>query len=327
MNNLNRHESKKLCNDILDCKFTDHEISELLIELATKGETSDEIAGFVDALLDYAEPFPNRVNAMDICGTGGGEFDRFNVSTVAAFILGTLGVKICKHGNRGSRKPNGSFDFIEELGIPIDLNGDCLSILLEKTNIAFIYARKFHPVMKNVVNARKLAGCRTIFNLAGPLSNPANIENQIIGTVNKKYFETLLSTARILNRKKCIAVAGEPGIDELSISGESIYLTSWDNIEHKIVPEDINLERINYSKIPSGNSKDNAIEFLKLIEGEGNIDLENMVCANVGLALHCQNECSIQDGIKRAKEVINSKLVKKKYIEYKELSCLLNQNN
>jgi len=264
---------------------------------------------------------------MDICGTGGSEFDRFNVSTAVAFILGTLGIKICKHGNRGSRKPNGSFDFIEELGIPIDLNGECLSILLEKTNIAFIYARKFHPAMKNVVNARRLAGCRTIFNLAGPLSNPANIEHQIIGTVNKKYFSTLLKTARMLNRKKCITISGEPGIDELSISGESYFLTSWDNKEQKISPEDMNIKCIDYLNIPSGSSKENAIEFLKLIEGEGNVDLENMICANVGLALYCQYQYSIQDGIKMAKEAIKSKNVKKKYLEYKELSCLLIKNN
>ena len=133
------------------------------------------------------------------------------MSTVVAFILASLDYTVAKHGNRGSRKPNGSFDLLEAIGIPIDLNGKQLSELLENSNLCFIYARAFHPAVKNVANARKMVGRRTIFNLAGPLSNPANIKHQIIGTIDQNSFELLLSVAKNSGRDSCIAVTGHPG--------------------------------------------------------------------------------------------------------------------
>lgn len=279
MRNQTRLEARQLCNDFIQMKYSDKEIADILISLSDKKETSEEISGFVDALLENAEPFPSREPAFDVCGTGGSKVDRFNISTAVAFILASLGIKVAKHGNRGSRKPNGSFDLLENLGIPIDLNGDRLSDLLNKTNLAFVFANKFHPAMKNVTNARKIANQRTIFNLAGPLSNPANIKKQIIGTIDKSHFDLLLKTSISIGREKCLVVSGEPGIDELSISGVSNYKSSWEDDKLKeITPKQMGLAACDYSKIPYGNSDENAQQFMNLIEGSGNIYIEYMVC-------------------------------------------------
>lgn len=321
MQNLTRQNAKKLCNEFLNSKYSDNEIAEILISLADKKETSEELSGFVDALLENSEPFPSRTPALDVCGTGGSTGDRFNVSTAVAFILASMNIKVAKHGNRGSRKANGSFDLLEMLEIPIDLDGERLSYLLEKTNLAFIYARKFHPAMKNVANARKIAGRRTIFNLAGPLSNPANIHDQIIGTIDRNLFDTILKTSKTVGRKKCLTVSGHPEIDELSITGKSTYKTSWEDILIEISPKQLGIKECEPSKIPCGNAKENADEFFRLIAGNGNSYLEDMVCANAALALNCQNNSiSILDGMCQVREVIRKGLVKMKFLEYKEMA-------
>jgi len=320
MENLSRAEAKNLCGEFIAKKYSDADISQILVELASKGETSHEIAGFSDSLLQHAEPFPSRKPAMDVCGTGGSSVERFNVSTASAFILASLGIKIAKHGNRGSTKPNGSFDLLEELGIPIDLDGAALSACLEETGLAFINARKFHPAMKEVATARKLAGRRSIFNLAGPLSNPANITKQVIGTVDEKFMQILRDTAKAIGRETCLVVTGFPGIDELSVAGPSKILHAQ-RILQGVRPEELGAEQSDYSQIPCGNAPENAREFLKLIDGAGQKNLEDMVCINAGLALYCEGRVDeLRRGTEEARSAIQGGIVKSKFLEYKKMT-------
>lgn len=327
MQNLTREQAKQLCNDFVNQKYSDEEIADILMTLAEKKETSEEISGFVDCLLENAKPFPSTKPAMDVCGTGGVAIDRFNVSTVVAFILAALGLTVAKHGNRGSRKPNGSFDLLERIGIPIDLDGEQLSNLLEDTNLSFIFARRFHPAVKNVANARKMVGKRTIFNLAGPLSNPANIKYQIIGTVDPLSINLLLSTARSIGREYCIAVSGHPGIDEMSITGESQFKSTWEEIVRNTTPEALGLVRPACEQIPAGDVIENTKEFLMLIAGEGNPCLEDMICANAGLALMCYDTTlTIEQGMREARKAIHSGIVKEKVKEYSKKAMKLSKN-
>jgi anthranilate phosphoribosyltransferase len=320
MENLSRAEAKNLCGEFIAKKHSDQDISQILVELAAKGETADEIAGFSDSLLQHAEPFPNRKAAMDVCGTGGSSVERFNVSTATAFILASLGVNIAKHGNCGSTRPNGSFDLLEELGIPIDLDGSALSACLEETGLAFIYARKFHPAMKEVAAARKLAGRRSIFNLAGPLSNPANITKQVIGTVDEKLMQILRDTAKAIGREACLVVTGFPGIDELSVAGPSKILHDH-RIQQEVRPEELGAETCDYNQIPCGNAPENAREFLKLIDGSGQKNLEDIVCVNTGLALYCEGKVDeIKRGTEEARNAIRGGTVKNKFLEYKKMA-------
>lgn len=320
MKNLTREEAKSLCDEFLEGKYTDKEIAEILVFLAKKGETAEEIVGFSDSLLSRSEPFPFQEPVVDVCGTGGSMVDRFNVSTTVAFILASLGIKVAKHGNRGSRKPNGSFDFLEELGVNIDVGGDVLSKCLDEISLAFIFARKFHPAMRAVAEARKMVGHRTIFNLAGPISNPANIRTQIIGTVDVDGLNLFVDVGKIIGRK-ILVVSGHPQIDELSICGVSVIAFSEGKKE--ITPEEMELKRCVCGEILCGDAKSNAKEFLKLIEGQGSRTLEDLICANAGLAIafveNGENITmkNIKDGIGKAREAIRSGRVKEKFMVYK----------
>lgn len=321
MQSMSRQQARRLCNDFIRRKYSDNEMAEMLLALARKPETSEEVSGFVDAMLENSEPFPSREASIDVCGTGGSKLERFNVSTAVAFILASIGLRVAKHGNRGSHKSNGSFDLLEALGIPINLNGDQLSEILEKTGLAFLFAGKFHPAMKNVANARRIAEQRTIFNLAGPLSNPANINKQVIGTTDAGFFELLLESSKAVGRDKCLVVSGHPGIDELSITGDSTYRTTWSNSLFTVTPEQIGIERTISSKIPCGDADKNAKEFMKLMDGNGNAHLESMVCANAGLVMACNDTTlSIQDGTRMAKEAMHARQVKHKFDAYKKLA-------
>ena len=161
-------QAASLCAAFLEEDLTDAAIAETLVLLSEKGETADEICGFSQALLHRAAPVPFASGTVDVCGTGGSDLERFNVSTAAAFVLACTGLKIAKHGNRGSKRPNGSFDLLEALEVPFELDGDQVTHCLEQTGIGFLFARRFHPTMRKVVEARRLANRRTIFNLAAP---------------------------------------------------------------------------------------------------------------------------------------------------------------
>jgi len=320
MKNLRRNEAKDLCDELMGDIFSDQDIAEILIELATKGETADEIAGFHDSLMQKAELFPSRKIAMDVCGTGGSGLDRFNVSTAVAFVLASLGVSIAKHGNRGSSKQNGSIDFLEALDIPIELDGKAASICLEEANLAFIYAKKIHPGLKKMVTSRSIAGCGTIFNLVGPLCNPANINKQVIGSTDEKLQQILFQTAMAIGREACIVVSGFPDIDEVSVAGPSKIMFAR-GIQREVFPQELGVKQCDYNKIPCGDAKRNAQEFHKIIEGDGNQALEDLVSINAGIALYCDDQvddfCS---GTIEARRAIRKGLVKDKFLEYKKMA-------
>jgi anthranilate phosphoribosyltransferase len=216
---LSFNDAKLLCEELISGKVPTPEISRIIVDLRAKGETADEIAGFAAAIKSKAPEIPFLDSTIDLCGTGGSKLERFNVSTAVAFIVACFGLTIAKHGNKGSQKPNGSFDLLEQLGVPINVSGDCIAESLKRNKLAFIFARKAHPAMNYVAEARKLTPGRTIFNLAGPLSNPTNVTSQVIGTADKSMMKNLYQAASILNRQHITVVFGEPGIDELSISG------------------------------------------------------------------------------------------------------------
>ena len=154
---------------ILNGVVGDEDVAELLVALAEKGETADEIVGFCRALLEICVPVNLSSDSIDVCGTGGSGLSRFNVSTAVAFVLAAGGIRVAKHGNRGSRRPNGSFDLLDSLNCPFAFKAKQLAEIFERTGLCFIYARGYHPMMKAVVGARTLANRRTIFNMAAPL--------------------------------------------------------------------------------------------------------------------------------------------------------------
>jgi anthranilate phosphoribosyltransferase len=251
---LQPQEARECINQLLDPEVSDSLKAEVLIALADKGESVQEILAFSQALLDKALPYDLTRESIDLCGTGGAGHNRFNVSTTSAFILAGAGIPIMKHGNKGSKRPNGSFDLLEELGLRVDFSPEEQQEVYDETGLCFLFARMVHPAMKAVVAARKLAGRRTIFNIVGPLCNPVRPHYQIVGTIDQRIGRNLLEVMQGQGRKGAMVVMGEPGIDEISIAGKSrIWDLRQEEIrEYSVQPEDFGMSAVPYTSLPGG---------------------------------------------------------------------------
>ncbi|MCV2402255.1 anthranilate phosphoribosyltransferase [Marinomonas sp. C2222] len=309
----------ELIENMLSGKLSDEEIAESIISLREKGETSDDIYNYVGCINKHAKPISTSEELLDVCGTGGSGLSRFNVSTASAFVISALGVPVIKHGNRGSRRPNGSFDLLEGLGIGIEQSPEQIKATIKQTNLGFVFAKHYHPSLKSVANGRKLAGGRSIFNLAGPLSNPAQITYQVIGTADQSKAEALAKACIKLGRKRAVVVYGEPGIDEVSISGVShIYECSEGQIKYyKITPEEFGISPVKYDDIPGGYVEANKAIFIKLLNGSAEQSIIDMVAINSGIALYISGQSSsIKGGYDSAKACILSGKMKAQFNTY-----------
>ncbi len=317
---LAREESADAAAAILQEEMQDSVVAEFLVALAEKGETGDEIAGFASVLMNHAARVDASEGCVDLCGTGGSGRPRFNVSTAAAFVVSACGVPVAKHGNRGSRQPNGSFDLLEALELPLEMAAQQASDCLESMDLAFLYARQYHPIMKNVVAARKLAARRTIFNLVGPLCNPAKIGFQVIGTSDPVLMRSLGDALKSLGRIRSLVVCGDPGIDEISISGATrmLEIRPESMISSTISPDELGIMCVPYEEIPAGPAAFNAAIFRALLANEAADSTRDMVALNAGAALYVCGHClTLRDGYLEARESIADGRVKAKFDEYK----------
>lgn len=299
----------QLIEHMLSGSLSDEQIAEAIISLRNKGENSDDICEYVNVINQHSKSLSPQGDLLDVCGTGGSGLSRFNVSTASAFVLSALGVPVIKHGNRGSQRPNGSFDLLERLGIDIEQTPNQIEETIAKVDLGFVFAKHYHPSLKSVANARKLAGGRSIFNLAGPLSNPAKITYQVIGTADHSKAEVLAEACIKLGRKRAAVVYGEPGIDEVSISGAShIYECLDGKIQHyQITPKDFGITPVPYDEIPGGDVDVNIEIFNELLNGSTDSSIIDMVALNSGMALYIAGkESSIIDGYKASIDCITS---------------------
>ena len=318
---LNAQEAQDCLNSILEQDIDDQTIADLLISLAEKGEDLAEIIGFSRALISKTLPINLPKDSIDLCGTGGSSFNRFNISTTSAFILSAGDVAVVKHGNKGSKKPNGSFDLLEEIGCFIAAAPPVLEGIFSRTQLCFLFARQFHPAMKKVAPARKIAARRTIFNIIGPICNPVQPDYQIIGTTNQKTAKLIAETLKAQGRKRCLIVVGEPGIDEISISGGSQIIELKDGAlqEYSLKPQDFGIQPLDYGSIPCGDAKKNAEIFLGLLEKGEPASVLNMLCLNSGAAFYCCGKvASIQAGYELSRSIISSGKAREKYQAFKK---------
>ena len=286
---------------IFSGKVRQDEIEYLLNQLSDRGETVDEIVGFSRAMRNRMIKVPLTFSrCLDLCGTGGSGKDRFNVSTATAFIVSAMGYPVAKHGNYGSRRPNGSFDFLDALKVSYDVPVDALVDQFNRTKLCFLLAKNFHPAMRFVAPSRKAVACRTIFNLLGPLCNPASVTHQVIGTTTVVIAEKLAVAVQRLGTTKTLIVVGGDGRDELSLDGENTIfeVTGTEcNCEIKRWTWQFS-ESIDISEY-GGDATQNARLFLSLIETKNsNHPIITYILANVGLALYCLGEAvSIDEGM------------------------------
>jgi len=294
----------------------------VLAAWSERGETGVELAAMVQALLARALPLGELGRCLDLCGTGGSGRERFNVSTTAAFVLAAAGVPVAKHGNRGSTKANGSFDLLERLGVRFEQAPAAHGRLLQASGVCFLFARAMHPAVAAAAPYRKAAGRRTIFNLAGPLANPARPAVQLIGTVAEATAQVIAEAMQLLGTKRALVVWGEPGIDEVSVSGR----TRWLQLEAGVItpggwhPHD----PVAYERIPGGDAVANADEFHRLLAGGGDPAVRRMVVANATAALDLWHGRPVLADAHRLREVehlLTSGAVAAVFTRHRELAA------
>ncbi len=264
-------EARLVMDEIMSGRATPAQIAALLTALRMKGETVDELVAFVEVMLEHAAVISPRVNGIliDTCGTGGDRIKTFNISTVSAFVAAGAGALVAKHGNRAVSSRAGSADVLEALGVPLMLTPEQVCAAIEEVGIGFMFAPVFHPAMKFALQPRRELGFRTIFNLLGPLANPARVKAQVIGVYDAHLVEKVAEVLRGLGVKRALVVHGLDGLDELSTVGETqvAELQGGKIRTYRLVPEEMGITRARISELAGGDAETNARIAVQLLRG------------------------------------------------------------
>jgi len=283
---LNFEESKKIFIDIMSGNMKEELIFNFLTGLSSKGETSDEIAGGVYVLRDKALKVKAPDDIIDTCGTGGDGKNTLNISTASSLLLASMGIKVAKHGNKALSSKCGSADVLERLKININLKPDGVEKSIEKNNFGFMFAPNYHLTMKYVAPIRKKIGSRTIFNLLGPLSSPANVKKQVIGVFSKKWLHPFAKALKNLNSKHAWIVHSDDGMDEISPFAITNVVELKDNKinEFKIDPKKVGIKYNNINNLKGEDADYNANKIIDVFSGAKNEFCE-AICLNSAAAL------------------------------------------
>ena len=291
--NLSVDQTKFLFDKIMNKEIDNKKISKILTELANKGENSDEIVGGAKVLREKSLKVKISSEALDMCGTGGDGKHTLNISTAASIVLASMGIKIAKHGNKGLTSKCGSADVLDKLGININRNPDEVARSIENKNFGFMFAPIYHQAMKNVADVRKELKIRTIFNLLGPLSNPASVDHQCIGVFSKNILQIYAETLIKLKVKSAWVYHSHDGLDEISIFNKTDVLEIKNNNIKKFVidPEEIIPQKYKFDEINGGDADFNAEKIIDLFKGSQSAFLE-IVSLNsaAGLLVMNRNE-------------------------------------
>ncbi|WP_297454446.1 anthranilate phosphoribosyltransferase [Persephonella sp.] len=309
---LTPEETEKLFSLLMQGELTDAQIGAVLIGLKMKGETVDEISSAAKIMRQNAVKVPvkDKSRLVDTCGTGGDKVNTFNVSTITAFVVAGAGAKVAKHGNRSVSSKCGSADIMEALGINIEMPPEKAAKALEEIGLAFLFAPIYHPAMKNVIRQRREIGVRTIFNILGPLSNPAEAKYQLMGVYDQKLVEPLSRVLVNLGIEKAFVVHGMEGLDEVSITGETLIgeVNEGEINIYTVRPEDFGLKSASLQDIQGGDLDYNLKIALSILEGKDNSPKTDFVAINAAFALKVVGIVdTVQEGIELAKETIYSK--------------------
>ncbi|WP_428327000.1 anthranilate phosphoribosyltransferase [Nitrosopumilus sp.] len=272
--NLTYEEMNQVMADVLSGKTSDSENADFLSNLADKGETDDELLGMLDKMQEFSlkiEP-KNAGTIIDMCGTGGDKLQTFNISTTASFVVAAAGGIVAKHGNRSSSGISGSADIFEYFGYDLNLEPPQIAGVLEKHNICFMFAQKFHPAMKHVSTARKQLGKRTAFNLLGPLSNPAGVKNQLVGVFSIEYLDRLPKILKRKGAENIMTVRSDDGMDEFSTSSTNRVCILRDEkvLMNAIDPEVVGLHKSSLKDIQIQTKEDAIKSFVGVLNNTAN---------------------------------------------------------
>ncbi|MBI5740262.1 MAG: anthranilate phosphoribosyltransferase [Nitrospirae bacterium] len=305
---LTESEMTGAMKDIMEGNATDAQIASFLTALRMKGETVEEITGAVKVMREKVTKIKAPMYTVDTCGTGGDMSHTFNISTTSALIVAACGVPVAKHGNRSVSSSCGSADVLEALGIKIDLEPGKVERCLETTGFGFMFAPLFHPAMKYAIGPRREMGIRTIFNILGPLTNPAGAERQVMGVFQEGLTAKLAQVLANIGVKHAFVVHGKDGLDEITITEETIISELKDgNVStYFTAPEDFGLERAGKSELAGGTAQDNAKITSNILKGERGAR-RDIVIMNAAAALVVGGRAEgLRDAVKVAADAIDS---------------------
>ena len=306
--NLSNTEAEFIMNQLLCGALTTGQMTGILAALGVKGETPDEILAFAKVMRKHGNLVTSDRYTVDTCGTGGDGSMSFNISTAAAFVAAGAGIRVAKHGNRSVSSRCGSADVLEALGVNIELSPEQAEACLKATGMAFLFAPFFHPAVRNVQGARKELGVKTVFNILGPLANPAGAAGQIVGVYSSGLVAKVAEVLRALGVDRAFVVYGEGGLDEVTLSGTTkVGYVRNGKIEYfNVTPEDFGLERYSHNAFLGGDAHENAEIIRQILAGERG-PKRDIVVLNAAFALVAGKAAeTIGDGLYLAQRSIDS---------------------
>ena len=319
--NLTYLEAEEVMDEIMSGKATPVQMSAYLTALALKGETIDEITASAAGMRAHCIKLLHDMDVLEIVGTGGDGSNSFNISTTASLVIAAGGVPVAKHGNRAASSKSGAADVLEALGVKITIPPEKSQELLEKIGICFLFAQNYHLSMKYVAPVRKELAIRTIFNILGPLTNPAGANLELMGVYDEKLVEPLARVLANLGVKSAMVVYGQDGLDEISMSAPTTVCEVRDgNYEsYVITPEQFGFERCKKEDLAGGTPEENAKIARRILEGEKG-PKRDAVVLNSAAAIHITKGISMEEAVKEAKEIIDSGKALKQLEEFIRLT-------
>ena len=307
---MTQEEARTIMLKIMSGEYDDAQISGFLIALRAKGEISEEIAGFAQAMRDKMTKIESVNDAIDMCGTGGDSSGTFNISTTAAFVVASAGVPVAKHGNRSMTSKSGSADVLTALGVDITLPPEKVSQCIHDIGIGFMFAPSLHPAMKYAMGARVALGTRTVFNILGPLCNPAGVQRQLMGIFDGTLTEKIAQVLQKLGSVHAMIVHGDDGLDELSTTASTKISRlkndgSIDNMS--ISASDFGINRASLEDLKGGSPEKNAEITKAILNGSNTGPKADIVILNAAAGIFVGGKSeSIAEGVNIARDVINS---------------------
>ena len=322
--NLNESDMLDVMNSIMTGQTTDAQIGAFLVGLSMKGETIEEITASAKVMRSLATPVEIKSNKylVDTCGTGGDGLGLFNISTASAFVVAAAGGKVAKHGNRSISSKSGSADVLESAGVNLNLSPSLISECITQIGVGFMFAPAHHSAMKHAIGPRKELAVRTIFNVLGPLTNPAKAPNQVMGVYDKNLIEPIANVLKELGSRHVMVVHSDDGLDEFSIADKTYVAELKDgNVStYSVHPEDFGLTLGDLKDIRADNADASLALITEAFSGR-NGTAKNIISLNAGAAIYVSGlTTSLQSGIDRANQVLSDGSSQKKLDEYIKIS-------
>jgi anthranilate phosphoribosyltransferase len=319
---LSADETAEVLAVIMAGEASETQIAAFLIALRVKGETEEELAGLARTMRALSVPVrTTRSDLLDTCGTGGGR-RTFNVSTTAALIAAGAGCAVAKHGNRSATSLSGSADVLEALGARIDLDADAVGRCIDETGFGFLFAPAHHQATRFVIPVRRDLGVRTVFNLLGPLTNPAGARRQLIGVVDAAFLERMAGALARLGVDRALLVSSEDGLDEMSTSGAThvVEVEGTSQRSYTLHPSDVGLPSARFEDVAGGTPEDNAAITRAILDGETGPP-RDIAVLNAGAAIYAAGRAtSIQDGVEAAQTVLDDRRARGTLERYVDLT-------